>query len=122
MNNTDSSLGRAIARNPRILGAAMSAVAFAIVYWQLIMPLQDAEHGAREITASMKFGAVALMLLLISISLILFGGKAVRFFRPEPGESKVLCYLVAIVFGILSFGAAIAVRSALEARGYTFSF
>lgn len=52
----------------------------------------------------------------------LFGGKAVRFFRPQPEDSKTLPYLAAIVIGALAFGAAVAVQNALEAKGYTFSY
>jgi hypothetical protein len=122
MKNPFVALAESIARYPRRTGATMSAAAFAIVYWQLILPFQEADRGAREITASMKFGGMSVALLLISISFTIFGWKAVRFFNPQPGEPKALPYLAAIVIAAVAFGTAVAVQNALEASGYTFSF
>jgi len=105
-------------QHPRKFGLVFLSVDLGFIYWDLILPIQQSESGAPEISISLEGATVGILALVIGLGCILFGSTAARFFMPTPDQSKIPAYVAGFVLGGIGLAAYLALKHFLESRGY----
>jgi uncharacterized protein YjeT (DUF2065 family) len=119
MASSHTALQQLMLKHPRLSGAIAFLCGCGVVYWQLIMPIQQAQSGASRIEFSAKITMVGFVFMLLGLTYLIFGSRFAEILQPSAEQSKVPAYVVWTVVAIISLGINLKLQDYLKDKGYT---
>ena len=120
MIDRNSKSQKFVTENPRKVGLVCFGMGLGVIYWMLILPIQESQAGVAEIVISIKLVVVGVMLVFMGLGFIIFGPRSFSVLRPSPGQSKAPLNIALSVFSIIGLIAYFCIQHYLKSKGYSF--
>ena len=106
--------------HPHKFGAMSLLLGAALVYWNIISPIQQAQGREAVIRISSMQTMFGIGGILVGAVYLVFGARFAALLQPSEGQSKIPAYTVGAVTGLVGLAIFYGIKSYLEARGYSF--
>ena len=109
-----------ILKQPRKFGAIFFLFGTGILYWRIILPIQQARSAAAQIDISVLMTMVGVAFTLMGLIYLVFGLRFASVVHPSEEQSKVPARIAGAVVVLLGLAIYYGLKTFLVARGYIF--
>jgi hypothetical protein len=106
-------------KNPRAAGLVVMLIGGGLLYFLVLIPIQQAQHHADHVQISMKATVAGTAFLCFGVVQTILGSLLRRLIEPSAGGSKLAAWIVAIISCGMGFAAHEALESYLRNLGYS---
>ena len=91
-----------------------------ILYWKILLPIQQAQSGAPEVETSDGMIRAGVFFVMLGLAYLIFGTRFSHVFQPSSTQSRLPAYVAGGVVVVIAIFASRALKAYLQGRGYLF--
>jgi hypothetical protein len=118
MADPSDELTELVAKYPRRFGAFLTMVGMIFSYLEIVLPIQEANSGARHVSFSSKGMLLAQILLLSGLPTLILGSNFIKILRKLEAKSTVGFYITVVIIGGICMSTHFLLETWLTSKGY----
>jgi hypothetical protein len=119
MANSSDEIRELFLKHPRKFGAFYTFVGMGLLFWMIVLPIQQATAGAPNISISGKGMLAGEICLLFGLPLLIFGSRSARMLSLTNEQPKTPAYYITIALIVfMGIGTDNVMKTFLMSKGY----